>query len=261
MNSAQRTTLWDTLDEYNRRNPESVNPPSERIDPDIPGSYFWVIVVTNWQNLHPLVQDVLYTWYKALTKFHKGNHEEELDPKSTEALVHRLNELDAKLRAFDLERGNLEQELSIRDRDFQQLRKITGKREKENIEVQQMLGKSFQEKIMEKQQELDDKEDLIKDLESQVAVLEQKLSAGGSVEAPASTEPQADSADTVNLSNHIAELTKEIEERNRLLREASERLREQNDQLKRQNDQIVALQNEVERKDEKIKEIKGLLQG
>jgi len=261
MNSAQRSTLWDALKDYKRRNPESINPPSERIDPDIPGSYFWVIIVTNWQNLHPLVQDVFFTWYKALTKLHTGNHEEELDPKSTEALVNRLNELDAKLRAFDLERGNLEQELSIRDRDFQRLRTITGKREKENIEVQQMLGKSFQEKIMDKQKELDDKEDLIRDLENKIADLEQKLSANENVEATTSIDSKDESTEIANLNNYIAELNKEIEERNRLLKEVSEKLREQNDQLKIQSDQITNLLNEVERKDQKIKEIKGLLQG
>jgi chromosome segregation ATPase len=261
MNSAQRTTLWDSLDEYKRRNPESVNPPSERIDPDIPGSYFWVIVVTNWQNLHPLVQDVLFIWYKALTRFHQGNHEEELDPKSTEALVYRLNELDSKLRAFDLERGNLEQELSIRDRDFQQLRKMTGKREKENIEVQQMLGKSFQEKIMDKQNELDDKNDLIKELENQILVLKDKLSAGGSFTTTPIAETQDDSAELADLSQHIEKLKFEVDERTRLLKEVSEKLRLQNDKLKEQSDYIVHLKNELEKKDQKIKEIKGLLQG
>ncbi|MBK5114369.1 MAG: hypothetical protein KGD59_00600 [Candidatus Heimdallarchaeota archaeon] len=261
MNSAQRSTLWDTLDEYNRRNPESINPPSERIDPDIPGSYFWVIVVTNWQNLHPLVQDVLFIWYKALTRFHQGNHEEELDPKSTEALVYRLNELDSKLRAFDLERGNLEQELSIRDRDFQQLRKITGKREKENIEVQQMLGKSFQEKIMDKQNEIDDKTDLIKELENQILVLQDKLAAGGSVATTPIIETHANSAEIADLNQHIEELKSEVDERTRLLKEVSEKLRLQNDKLKEQSDHINHLKSEVERKDQKIKEIKGLLQG
>lgn len=262
MNSAQKTTLWDTLDEYKRRNPESVNPPSERIDPDIPGSYFWVIIATNWQNMHPLIQDVLFIWYKALTKFHTGNHVEELDPKSTEGLVYRLNELDSKLKAFDLERGNLEQELSIRDRDFQQLRKITGKREKENIEVQQMLGKSFQDKIMDKQKELDDKTDTIKDLEEQIQVLKNRLSSSGTdaVTTPV-VETQSESIELLNLNKHIEDLKNEVDERTRLLKEVSEKLKQQNDRLKEQSNQIAHLQEEIERKDQKIKEIKGLLQG
>ncbi|MCK5157575.1 MAG: hypothetical protein KAR08_00335 [Candidatus Heimdallarchaeota archaeon] len=262
MNSAQKMTLWDSLDEYKRRNPESVNPPSERIDPDIPGSYFWVIIATNWQNMHPLVQDVLFIWYKALTKFHTGNHEEELDPKSTEALVYRLNELDSKLKAFDLERGNLEQELTIRDRDFQQLRKITGKREKENIEVQQMLGKSFQDKIMDKQKELDEKADTIKELEAKVQVLKSRLSSNGidTVTTPA-VETQTESVEMLHLNEHIESLKHEVDERTRLLKEVSEKLKQQNDKLKEQSDHIANLQNKIEIKDQKIKEIKGLLQG
>ena len=262
MNSAQKMTLWDSLDEYKRRNPESVNPPSERIDPDIPGSYFWVIIATNWQNMHPLVQDVLFIWYKALTKFHTGNHEEELDPKSTEALVYRLNELDSKLKAFDLERGNLEQELTIRDRDFQQLRKITGKREKENIEVQQMLGKSFQDKIMDKQKELDEKADTIKELEDQVQVLKSRLSSNGidTVTTPV-VETQTESVEMLHLNEHIESLKHEVDERTRLLKEVSEKLKQQNDKLKEQSDHIANLQNKIEIKDQKIKEIKGLLQG
>ncbi len=262
MNSAQKMTLWDSLDEYKRRNPESVNPPSERIDPDIPGSYFWVIIATNWQNMHPLVQDVLFIWYKALTKFHTGNHEEELDPKSTEALVYRLNELDSKLKAFDLERGNLEQELTIRDRDFQQLRKITGKREKENIEVQQMLGKSFQDKIMDKQKELDEKADTIKELEDQVQVLKSRLSSNGidTVTTPV-VETQTESVEMLHLNEHIESLKHEVDERTRLLKEVSEKLKQQNDKLKEQSDHIAYLQNKIEIKDQKIKEIKGLLQG
>jgi len=261
MNSAQKTTLWDILDEYKRRNPESVNPPSERIDPDIPGSYFWVIVVTNWQNLHPLVQDVLFIWYKALTKFHQGNHVEELDPKSTEALVHRLNELDSKLKAFDLERGNLEQELSIRDRDFQRLRSLTGKREKENIEVQQMLGKSFQDKIMDKQKDLDEKDDLIIELETQILNLKKKLSADGTEIPTSIVDIQTDSAEMSDLNRQIEELKHELEERMRLLKEVGEKLKQQNNKIKEQNDKISHLQKETERKDQKIKEIKGFLQG
>lgn len=262
MNSTQRTTLWDTLDEYKRRNPESVNPPSERIDPDIPGSYFWVIVATNWQNMHPLIQDVLFIWYKALTKFHQGNHVEELDPESTEGLVYRLDELDSKLKAFDLERGNLEQELSIRDRDFQRLRSLTGKREKENIEVQQMLGKSFQDKIMDKQKEIDEKADSIKELEDQIQVLKNKLSSSGTdtVTTPV-VETQSETVELVNLNKHIEELKHEVDERTRLLKEVSNKLKQQNDKLKEQSDQIAHLQNEIERKNQKIKEIKGLLQG
>lgn len=262
MNSAQRSTLWDTLNEYKRRNPESVNPPSERIDPDIPGSYFWVIVVTNWQNMHPLIQDVLFIWYKALTKNLQGNHVEELDPKSTEALVYRLNELDSKLKAFDLERGNLEQELSIRDRDFQRLRSITGKREKENIEVQQMLGKSFQDKIMYKQKELDEKADTIRELEDQIQVLKSKLSSSGKdIVATPVAETQSESVELLNLNKHIEDLKHEVDERTRLLKEVSEKLKQQNDKLKEQSDYIVHLQKEIEKKDQKIKEIKGLLQG
>jgi len=262
MNSAQRSTLWDTLDEYKRRNPESVNPPSERIDPDIPGSYFWVIVVTNWQNMHPLIQDVLFIWYKALTRNHQGNHVEELDPESTEALVHRLNELDSKLKAFDLERGNLEQELTIRDRDFRNLRSLTGKREKENIEVQQMLGKSFQDKIMDKQKEIDEKTDTIIELENQIQELKSKLSSSGTdtVTTPL-IDTQSDSGELLHLNKHIEDLKHEVDERTRLLKEVSGKLKEQNDRLKEQSDHIGHLQKEIEKKDQKIKEIKSLLQG
>ena len=230
INSNTNPTLWDSIPEYQRRNPDSVRPPSERIDPDVPGSHFWVIVVTNWDNMHPLVQDVLFTWYRAVTKT-KGNEAHELDPTSTEALIHRLEELDSKLRSFDLERSNLEEELNIRDRDFKRLRGLTGKREKENIEVQQLLGQTFQEKIMAKQDELDEKDDLIRKLEGQVLELKNQLASGSTTSEPASSP----------ASN---------EENNNLMVKLAEK------------DAIIAeLQNTVQQKEDKIKEIRSLLQG
>ena len=81
INSNTNQTLWDSIPDYKRRNPDSVKPPSERIDPDVPGSYFWVIVVTNWDYMHPLVQDVLFTWYRAISK-PKGGEANNLDPSS-----------------------------------------------------------------------------------------------------------------------------------------------------------------------------------
>ena len=230
INSNTNPTLWDSIPDYQRRNPDSVRPPSERIDPDVPGSYFWVIVVTNWDNMHPLVQDVLYTWYRAITKS-KGDDPHELDPTSTEALVYRLEELDGKLRSFDLERSNLEEELNIRDRDFRRLRGITGKRERENIEVQQLLGQTFQEKIMDKQNEIDEKDDLIKQLEAQIMEMKNQLDSGATIPVP-------------------VENTSSNEEVNDLITKLAEK------------DAIIAeLQIIIQQKEDKIKEIRSLLQG
>lgn len=230
MNPNNHTTLWDSIPNYQRRNADSVKPPSERIDPDLAGAHFWVILVTNWDNLHPLVQDVLYDWYRALSKT-KGDFVEELDPKSTEALMKRLEILDQKLNSFDLERSNLEQELSIRDRDFQRLRSLTGKREKENIEVQHLLGKTFQEKIMQKQEELDTKEDYIKDLEDRIRFLE---SNGRTQEITQSNDKQS----TPELQEEISSLNSKIIEQNEL---------------------IEHLRKEINLRDEKIREIKDLI--
>ncbi|MFW9922966.1 MAG: hypothetical protein ACFFDW_06715 [Candidatus Thorarchaeota archaeon] len=230
MDQSNHTTLWDSIPKYQRRNTDSARPPSERIDPDLPGAHFWVILVTNWQNLHPLVQDVLYDWYRALSKT-KGDLVEELDPKSTEALVRRLEVLDQKLTSFDLERSNLEQELSIRDRDFQRLRSLTGKREKENIEVQHLLGKTFQEKIMEKQEEIDSKEEYIRDLEERVRFLE---SNGRTEETP---HPEVNQS-SKEIQDEISKLTSLINE---------------------QNETIEHLRKEVNLRDEKIREIKDLI--
>lgn len=243
MVSSEKTALWDALANYQRRHPESVNPPSERIDPDIPGSYLWVIIVTHWNKMHPLIQDVLYVWYIALSK-QKGVNIEELDPTSTEALVKRFEELDSKLKAFEVERTNLEQELMIRDRDFQILRSITGKKEKENIEVQQMLGKSFQEKIMTKQQELEEKEEAIRLLEEKLANLEKGIS-----EHPVINEQK------------ILDLQKQVDERTKLLKETSEKLKQLNQLVVSQKQTINELKEEIRKKDEKIIEIKGLLKG
>ncbi|MHA1434073.1 MAG: hypothetical protein ACTSO7_09570 [Candidatus Heimdallarchaeota archaeon] len=230
INSNTNPTLWDSIPDYQRRNPDSVRPPSERIDPDVPGSYFWVIVVTNWDNMHPLVQDVLFTWYRAISKS-KGNDAHELDPTSTEALIHRLEELDGKLRSFDLERSNLEEELNIRDRDFKRLRGITGKRERENIEVQQLLGQTFQEKIMDKQNEIDKKDDLIKQLEAQILEVKTQLDSG-----TANPEPIGSPTSSEELNNLMTKLA--------------------------DKDAIIAeLQKIVQQKEDKIKEIRSLLQG
>ncbi|RLI69104.1 MAG: hypothetical protein DRP02_11310 [Candidatus Gerdarchaeota archaeon] len=241
----EKTTIWDTLKDYQRRHPESVNPPSERINPDIPGSYLWVILVTNWQNLHPLIQDVLYVWYRELSKLYGGKIEE-LDPKSTEALLARFEELDSKLKAYELERSNLEQELMIRDRDFQRLRSVAGKREKENIEVQQMLGKSFQEKIMDKQKEIDEKEEIIQQLKAKIATLEQRVASSPTTE---------DASQNKEVSN----LKQQLEHRTKLLREVSEELQKLNQQVKEQQATIEQLNEKLRIKDEKIREIKGLL--
>lgn len=255
MNPNDQTTLWDSLANYQRRNSESVRPPSERIDPDVPGSHFWVILVMNWQSLHPLIQDVLYEWYFAITKM-QNDYVEELDPQSTEALMKRLEVLDDKLRSFDLERTNLEQELSIRDRDFQVLRKMTGKKEKENIEIQQMLGQSFQEKIMQKQEELDEKDELIKEYETRMLQLEsqQRLSTN-------EASPYASIIIPENLSQDemIKEMKYHIDERTRLLKEAGEKLKKLNATINQQKNTIAELHQVIIAKDEKIKEIKGLL--
>ena len=55
MNSAQNPTLWDSLADYQRRDPDSVNPPSERIEGKIwerglyEGKYFdFIAVGTKW---------------------------------------------------------------------------------------------------------------------------------------------------------------------------------------------------------------------
>jgi chromosome segregation ATPase len=259
MTSLERKNLWDSIPEYKRRNPDSVKPPSERINPDIPGSHLWVVIVTNWDNMHPLMQDILYDWYRALSK-HKGEDIDELDPKSTEALIKRFEELDAKLKAFDLERTNLEQELNIRDRDFQRLRSITGKKEKENIEVQQMLGKSFQEKIMQKQVELDEKEETIHELTDKINELENRLTDQSSQKTD--SEPEAFNGvilpDNLSRDETIQQLKNHIEERTRLLRQVSEKLQELNAKITEQNSTITELKNELLRKDEKIKEIKSL---
>ncbi|NHJ87285.1 MAG: hypothetical protein FK734_17610 [Asgard group archaeon] len=262
MNTSEKTTLWDALSNYQRRNPESVRPPSERIDPDVDGAHFWVIIVKNWEYLHPLIQDVLYVWYKAIT--HDKSDEIELDPTSTEALVNRLEVLDEKLKAFDLERTNLEQELSIRDRDFQRLRSLTGKREKENIEVQQMLGQSFQEKIMQKQDELDRKDEYIRELEKKV---DQLINQSGSiqVEQPVIEESNMQVGDVLvpeNLTQieAINHLKQQLEERTELLRQVGEQLKKLNEKVSFQNETIKTLEEEIKRKDEKIKEIKGFLQ-
>ena len=245
MNPTKNPTLWDSLPEYNRRNKDSVKPPSERIDPDLPGAHFWVIVVTNWQNLHPLMQDVLYEWYYGLSKI-KGKQEPELDPQSTEALVKRLGVLDQKLHAFDLERTNLEQELQIRDRDFQRLRSMTGKKEKENIEVQHQLGRSFQDKIIQKQEEIEEKNDLIKDLEARIALLEE-----GGNNNPTSTN---------NISDeNIQKITSTLEEKIVKLQELSQSVDQLNATIESQEEEIHKLRNQIRIKDEKLKEIKGLL--
>ncbi|MBN1327970.1 MAG: hypothetical protein JXA54_00730 [Candidatus Heimdallarchaeota archaeon] len=259
MNATPNRSLWESIPNYQRRNPESINPPSERIDPDIEGSHFWVIIVTNWHYMHPLVQDVLYIWYKELTR-HKGGKEDELDPKSTEALLHRFNELDGKIKAFDLERSNLEQELNIRDRDFQRLRSITGKREKENIEVQQMLGKSFQDKIMQKQEELDQKEDVIRELKHKMRELESQI------QIKINPPPNETGTNTIiipescNESQVVQELKHHLDERTKLLRQVGEKLKEVNDKFTQQKHIIADLQDQVKAKDERIKEIKSLLQ-
>ncbi|HUT82401.1 MAG TPA: hypothetical protein VMZ29_14465 [Candidatus Bathyarchaeia archaeon] len=259
MNATPSKTLWDSIPNYQRRNPESINPPSERINPDIEGSHFWVIIATNWHMMHPLVQDVLYVWYRELTR-HKGGKEDEIDPKSTEALLHRFNELDGKIKAFDLERSNLEQELNIRDRDFQRLRSITGKREKENIEVQQMLGKSFQDKIMLKQEELDQKEEAIRDLKQKIRELESQIQT--------KIEPKSHETGTSNIiipescneSQIIQELKHHLDERTNLLKQVGEKLKEVNDKFTHQKHIIADLEDQIKAKDEKIREIKGLLQ-
>ncbi|NHK30413.1 MAG: hypothetical protein FK730_03620 [Asgard group archaeon] len=260
MNSLNKKSLFDSIPEYKRRNPDSVRPPSERINPDIPGSHLWVVIATNWQNMHPLMQDILYEWYKELSR-QRGEEIEELDPKSTEALLKRFEDLDAKLRAFDLERSNLEQELTIRDRDFQRLRSLTGKKEKENIEVQQMLGKSFQEKIMQKQEELDEKEETIHELMNKINILEKREqeqpkheSESGQIEYNGIIIP-----DNLSKDETIQQLKHHIEERTRLLRQVSDKLQQQNDIIKNLKDIISIHEEEIKRKDEKIKEIKGLL--
>ncbi|MGC9781684.1 MAG: hypothetical protein HZR80_20760 [Candidatus Heimdallarchaeota archaeon] len=259
MNPTEKATLWETLTSYQRRNAESVRPPSERIDPDIPGSHFWVILVMNWQNLHPLIQDVLYEWYYTITR-KQNNHVEELDPQSTEALVKRLEVLDDKLRSFDLERTNLEQELSVRDRDFRTLRKISGKKEKENIEIQQMLGRSFEEKIMQKQDELDENEETIRELEGKIKQLEgNQVSTNVTSRSDSNQLAPIVISENLNQDEVIKEMKYHIDERTRLLKEVGEKLKELNTTVNQQKSTIANLRKEILTKDEKIKEIKGLL--
>ncbi len=241
MNPSENSTLWDSLPEYQRRNPKSIKPPSERINPDLPGAHFWVIVATNWQNLHPLMQDVLFEWYHGLSK--TKNNVEELDPKSTEALVNRLGVLDEKLHSFGLERTNLEQELQIRDRDFRRLRSMTGKKEKENIEVQHQLGRSFQDKIVQKQEELEEKNALIKELEERIAHIEKGTKNANS---------DATEANILKISNLL-------EDKIARLQALSEKVEHLNITINDQNELISKLKNEIKVKNEKLKEIKGLL--
>lgn len=243
MNPPNNSTLWDSLPEYKRRNSKSIKPPSERINPDLPGAHFWVIVATNWQNLHPLMQDVLYDWYYGLSK--TKNHTEELDPKSTEALVNRLGVLDEKLHSFGLERTNLEQELHIRDRDFQRLRSMTGKKEKENIQVQHQLGRSFQDKIVQKQEELEEKNELIRELKAKIALLE--------------SDKQNAGANSNTTNANIQQLSSVLEEKITRLQELSEKVDHLNTTINKQEKQITKLKKELRVKDEKLKEIKGLL--
>ncbi len=243
MNSSNNPTLWDSLPNYKRRNPKSVKPPSERIDPDIPGAHFWVILVTNWSNLHPLAQDVFYEWYHGLSK--TKNNKEELDPKSTEALVNRLGVLDEKLHSFGLERTNLEQELHIRDRDFRRLRSMTGKKDKENIEVQHQLGRSFQDKIVQKQGELEEKNDMIKDLEARIALIEKGEQNAG--------------ANSNATDSNLEQLSSILEEKISRLQNLSEKVDHLNTTINEQNELISKLKNEIRVKNEKLKEIKGLL--
>lgn len=245
MNPGKTPSLWDSIPDYKRRNPDSVNPPSERIDPDLPGAHFWVIIVTNWKNMHPLMQDVLYDWYKALSQT-KGNHVDELDPSSTEALYKRLNVLDQKLTAFDLERTNLEQELQIRDRDFQRLRSITGKQQKENIEVQHELGKSFQEKIMMKQEEIDRQSELIKELDRKIQTL-------------SNSNLSVKTANSAGDNQITLDLQKNLEEKINILQDLSLKVDKMTEIITKQEEIITDLQNQIKIKDEKIKEIKELL--
>lgn len=250
MNPSNGKTLWDSLDSYNRRNPSSEQPPSERIDPEIPGSHLWVVIVTNWNNLHPLMQDILFEWYHVVTK---GKHKnvENLDPSSTEALVNRLEQLDSSLKSFELERSNLEEELQIRDRDFQRLRSITGKREKENIEVQHMLGKNFQEKIMQKQEEIDQRDERIRELEVQI----QKLSSGETTNIASSSEVEIASID----QSAFNQMQKKLEEKLALLQNLSEQVDNMSLTIEKQNEIIKNLESQITIKDEKIREIKDLL--
>jgi hypothetical protein len=233
LNTQEKPTLWDSIQNYQRRNPKSINPPSERIDPDVPGAHFWVILVTNWDKLHPLIQDVLTVWYKVVNT-QKDNGVEQLDPSSTEALMKRLELLDDKLRSFEIERGNLEEELSIRDRDFKRLRAITGQREKKNIEVQQELGKSFQEKIIQKQQKIEEQNELINKLQEQIITLEEEL--------------QTVKPEKIAIEQNWQEIVTKKDEEIISLQSTISDLQEE----------INNLKEEINIRDEKIKQIRGL---
>ncbi|MEA2071149.1 MAG: hypothetical protein U9O98_07650 [Asgard group archaeon] len=271
MNSSERQTLWDSIEDYQRRNPASVHPPSERIDPNAPGAHFWVILVKNWDKLHPLIQDVLYSWYNAVSGY-KPKEDVKLDPKSTEALIQRLENLDDKITEIELERSNLEEELNIRDRDFQTLRKISGRKQKENIEVQQELGKSFQTKIMNKQKMIEEKEEEIQNLKEQIRKLKQEKvtpqsDVGELIQDNALREELEEKNEMIDkLTEKITNINEQysdiFDEKERYLNEI-EHLQKELSQKEKTNDvlrkMIDNLKDEVEKKDEQIKQIKNLL--
>lgn len=253
MNSSEGPTLWEKIPDYQRRNPKSIHPPSERINPDAPGAHFWVILVTNWDHLHPLMQDVLTEWYYAISN-QGETATTKLDPQSIQGIVQRLNELDDEIAALDIERANLEEELSIRERDFQRLRAVTGKKEKQNIEVQQELGESFQQKIIEKQQELDECKEQVTLLTQRVTQLEENLK-----QKTLATPVPEESALPESLSRDeaITVLEEKLTERNKLINEQADEIRELLEQVENQKEKLTEYSAMTKGLREKIDELEG----
>ncbi|MBD3192414.1 MAG: hypothetical protein GF308_17375 [Candidatus Heimdallarchaeota archaeon] len=253
MTSSEGPTLWDKIPEYRRRNPGSTQPPSERIDPDTPGAHFWVILAKNWEFLHPLMQDVLTEWYYAITN-QTETASPKLDPQSIQGIVNRLNELDDEIAALDIERANLEEELSIRERDFQRLRAVTGKKEKQNIEVQQELGESFQQKIIKKQEELDECKENVANLTQRVTQLEEELKQK-TLGTPITEETVL--PESLSRDDAITALEEKLSERNNLINEQADEIRELMEQVETQNEKLVEYSAMTKGLREKIDELEG----
>jgi chromosome segregation ATPase len=255
--TTEQKTLWDAIPDYQRREKSSISPPSERIDPEAPGAHFWVIIAKNWDKLHPLMQDILTAWYNTVDK---EKAKKSIKEGSTESLVERLRELDSKLESYELERKNLQEELSIRDRDFQKLRQITGKKEKENKVVQQELGKSFQNKIIEKQEEIDELTEKIRELEKENQELQEELQVKKLGEGAATQEPIV-IPKSISEEDAIKELKRKLDQRNILIQEQSQKVDELKGELESSKEKLIEfanitknLKNEMNQREEKTKE-------
>ncbi|MHA1212607.1 MAG: hypothetical protein ACTSSH_09110, partial [Candidatus Heimdallarchaeota archaeon] len=107
------------------------------------------------------------------------------------------------------------------------------------------------------QDELDEKEEAIRELKQKVRQLEDQV-----VEKPKPAQNGASNIiipDTCNESEVVLELKQHLDERTRLLRQVSNKLKEINAKMTHQKHTITDLEDQIKAKDEKIKEIKGLL--